>query len=71
MRNLSIRYVGRKNAGAGVASAPALIGFDEFRLAIPWWVLSSRATSASPTGGSVPYTQFAGREIYSERRPIS
>jgi hypothetical protein len=25
-----------KNAGAAVASAPALIGLDEFRLAIPW-----------------------------------
>ena len=26
---------GRKNAGAGVAPAPALIGLDEFQLAIP------------------------------------
>ena len=37
MRNLSIRCGAGKNAGAGVASAPALIGLDEFRLAIPWW----------------------------------
>jgi hypothetical protein len=26
----------RANAGAGVVPAPALIGLDEFQLAIPW-----------------------------------
>src|SRR5262249_58335667 len=36
MGNLSIRCWAGKNAGAEVASAPALIGFDEFQLAIPW-----------------------------------
>src|SRR5262249_7667111 len=35
MGNLSIRCWAGKNAGAEVASAPALIGFDVFRFAIP------------------------------------
>ncbi len=71
MRNLSIRCGAGKTLGQELPLPQRSSASMSFGWLFLGGMLSSRATSASQTGGSVQYTQFAGRRIYSERQTIS